>query len=71
MAAMPNPDQSLALRTCIEEAADRSTELRHAIDRIVEVWPNDKFIQELDQLVDVLMAKLSAASIRASRPPRK
>jgi hypothetical protein len=61
------PDQSLVFRTFIEEATIRSKELRQTIDRIVEVRPNDKSIQELDQLVDVLVIKLLAVSSRATR----
>jgi len=61
------PDQCLTLGTYIEEAANRSIELRQVIDRIVELLPDDKSTQELDQLVDVLVVKLSAASIRATR----
>jgi hypothetical protein len=54
------------LRTLIEQAASRSRELRQVVDRIVEISPKDKGIQDLDQFVDVLMTKLSAASIRAA-----
>jgi hypothetical protein len=63
----PAPDHNLKLRTYIEEAATRSMELRQVIDRIVELRPHDKSIQNLDQIADVLMAKLSALSIRVAR----
>jgi hypothetical protein len=33
----------------------------------VELSPMDKGIQDLDQFVDVLLVKLSAASIRAAK----
>jgi hypothetical protein len=33
----------------------------------VEILPKDKGIQDLDQFVDVLLVKLSAASIRAAK----
>ena len=40
-------------------------------DRIVELRPDDKSIQKLDQIVDVLVVKLSALSIRATRSSGK
>ena len=58
----------LALRSLIEQAQSRSRELRQVVDRIVELSPLDKGIQDLDQFVDVLLVKLSAASIRAAKP---
>jgi hypothetical protein len=56
-----------ALRTLIDQAEAGSRELRQIVDRIVEILPKDKGIQDLDQFVDVLLAKLSAASIRAAK----
>jgi hypothetical protein len=58
-----------ALRILIEQAESRSRELRQVVDRIVELSPEDKGIQDLDQFVDVLLVKLSAASMRATKPP--
>ena len=51
----------------MEQAESRSRELRQIVDRIVELSPKDKGIQDLDQFVDVLLVKLSAASIRSAR----
>ena len=62
------PDECRTLRALIEEAETRSRELRQVVDRIVEFSPMDKGIQDLDQFVDVLLVKLSAASIRAAKP---
>jgi hypothetical protein len=67
----PTPNDNLEFRKHIEEAATRSKELRQVIDRIVELRPHDKSIQNLDQKVDVLVVKLSAVSIRASRSSGK
>lgn len=67
----PPPDYNLKFRTYIEEAASRSKELRQVTDRIVELRPDDKSIQKLDQIVDVLVVKLSALSIRATRSSGK
>jgi len=67
----PAPDHNLKFRTYIEEAATRSKELRQVMDRIVELRPHDKSIQKLDQIVDVLVVKLSAVSIRAARSSAK
>lgn len=63
----PSPEPNLQFRAYIEEAAHRSLELRQVIDRIVELRPHDKSIHSLDQIADVLMAKLSALSIRGAR----
>jgi hypothetical protein len=60
-------DHQQALRSLIDQAETRSRELRQIVDRIVEILPTDKGIQDLDQFVDVLLVKLSAASIRAAR----
>jgi hypothetical protein len=59
--------QSQTLRALIQEAESRSSELRQILDRIVELSPKDKGVQDLDQFVDVLLVKLSAASIRIAR----
>jgi hypothetical protein len=68
---MKTPDSEIstfqALRNLIEQAEGRSRELRQVVDRIVELSPMDKGIQDLDQFVDVLLVKLSAASIRAAK----
>ena len=56
-----------ALRTLIDQAETGSRALRQIVDRIVEILPKDKGIQDLDQFVDVLLVKISAASIRASK----
>jgi hypothetical protein len=56
-----------ALRTLIDQAENGSRELRQIVDRIVEILPKDKNIQDLDQFVDVLLVKLSATSIRAAK----
>jgi hypothetical protein len=66
--------QSQMLRALIEQAESRTRELRQVVDRIVELSPKDKGIQDLDQFVDVLLVKLSAASIRVAgvtRPRRR
>jgi hypothetical protein len=62
------PDDYQTLRALIAQAESRSRELRQVVDRIVEFSPMDKGIQDLDQFVDVLLVKLSAASIRAAKP---
>jgi hypothetical protein len=67
----PAPEDNLEFRTYIEEAATRLRDLRQVIDRIVELRPHDKSTQNLDQIVDVLEAKLSAAAIRAARSSPK
>lgn len=59
--------ESQTFRNLIEQAESRSRELRQIVDRIVELSPKNKGIQDLDQFVDVLLVKLSAASIRAAR----
>jgi hypothetical protein len=70
---MEIPDSQLStfqtLRILIEQAESCSRELRQVLDRIVELCPKDKGIQDLDQFVDVLLVKLSAASMRAAKPP--
>jgi hypothetical protein len=55
------------LRALIEQAESQSRQLRQIVDRIVELSPKDKGIQDLDQFVDVLLVKLVAASIRAAK----
>jgi hypothetical protein len=67
----PAPDHNLEFRTYIDEAATLLKELRQVIDRIVELRPHEKSTQNLDQIVDVLEAKLSAAAIRAARSSPK
>ena len=67
----PAADHNLEFLKYIEEAATRSKELRQVMDRIVELRPHDKSIQKLDQIVDVLVVKLSAVSIRATRSSGK
>jgi hypothetical protein len=64
-------DHNLEFLKYIEEEATRSKELRQATDRILELRPHDKSIQKLDHIVDVLVVKLSAVSIRATRSSRK
>jgi ribosomal protein L17 len=59
--------QSQMLHALIEQAESRTRELRQVVDRIVELSPKDKGIQDLDQFVDVLLVKLSAASTRVAR----
>jgi hypothetical protein len=59
--------QSQTLHALIEQAESRTRELRQVVDRIVELSPKDKGIQDLDQFVDVLLVKLSAASTRVAR----
>jgi hypothetical protein len=63
-------DDNLEFRTYIDEAAARSKELRRVIVRIVELRPHDKSIQKVDDIVDVLVVKLSTAAIRATDTPR-
>jgi hypothetical protein len=60
-------DDRQALRTLIDQAETGAKALRQIVDRIVEILPKNKGIQDLDQFVDVLLVKLSAASIRASK----
>jgi hypothetical protein len=64
----------VTLAALLKQAENRAAELRQIVDRIVELSPRDKGIQDLDQFVDVLLVKLSATSIRiskANRPRRR
>jgi hypothetical protein len=72
---MGNSDSRLsecdALQALIGQAENQSRELRQTVDRIVELSPEDRAIQDLDQFVDVLLVKLSAAQMRSAKTPHQ